>query len=127
MSEKEFRWGRDTRKLPNAVETLYLASRRIELGPRIGYMTVDHVRLKVKPSEFQPVHFLAQQVDNDVLYADLIKELWGWRQTVPDQRFKFDLQARINEMRRKLPDDLASPRYGAIRTVEGGYRAVSEL
>jgi DNA-binding response OmpR family regulator len=112
------------------IEPIYLADRRIVLGPEVPFMTADYHRHKLHVHQFQMVHILAQHLDEVVPYTDLVKEMYGWQDIPAEalQRFKDGFYTHLNDVRDLMSPDLADAHDGAIRTIrEIGYQAVSSL
>jgi two-component system, OmpR family, KDP operon response regulator KdpE len=97
---------------------------------RTGNLTVDFAKrlatrsgteLKLTPTEYSLLRFLAQHAGKVVTHNQIIHELWGM-QSQPDQSY---LRVYVLQLRRKIEDDPSNPRL--LITEPGvGYRLLSE-
>jgi len=90
-----------------------------------GDLTIDPARRKVKlknqevkltPTEFKLLNYLAGHADKVIQHEDLLSEIWG-----AEYRNDIDyLRTYIKNLRHKIGDDSTHPRY--IKTISGvGY------
>jgi DNA-binding response OmpR family regulator len=112
------------------VEPIYLADRRIVLGPRINQITVDYVTTRLRQQQFALVKHLATHSDEAVSYPQIIQELYGYSDLSPgaDENLRDSIRENISIIRQQLGEELGDIHTGAIRTVHRvGFIALSSL
>lgn len=125
------RFGKDLRKPGGEVPPIYLADRRLIVGPRVGTITVDYAQHRLSKAPFDLLYHLGEQADEAVSYEQIAKEVYGYgelsEQTV--QSLKATIRNQISEIRIALGvEDLGDDKYGAIRNAFSiGYVAVTNL
>ena len=97
---------------------------------KIGEITIDFSKrmvlknnkeIKMTPTEYSLLNFVARHMGKVITHNQIIKELWGPNAT-PDSSY---LRVYILQLRRKIEDDPANPRY--LITEPGiGYRLIAE-
>jgi two-component system KDP operon response regulator KdpE len=84
-------------------------------------VTKNEIELKLTPTEYSLLRFLAQHAGKVLTHNQIIHELWG-PQSQPDMSY---LRVYILQLRRKIEDDPSNPRL--IITEPGvGYRLLSD-
>ncbi len=106
--------------LPEASEgVLKTGSLPIDFSRRV--VTKNGVELKLTPTEYSLLRFLAQNAGKVLTHSQIIRELWG-PQAQPDMSY---LRVYILQLRRKLEDNPSNPRL--LITEPGvGYRLLVE-
>jgi two-component system KDP operon response regulator KdpE len=106
--------------LPEASEgVLKTGSLTIDFSRRV--VTKNGVELKLTPTEYSLLRFLAQNAGKVLTHSQIIRELWG-PQAQPDMSY---LRVYILQLRRKLEDNPSNPRL--LITEPGvGYRLLVE-
>jgi DNA-binding response OmpR family regulator len=136
FAEKSYERDREKRLNQGRIDTLWLADRRLQIGPEAGRVVIDHIPKKMPTRAFEITSRLASTPDEMVTLGELMSDIYGW-QTVTDAfiaGFSETFKARMIIVRRTLGEELGDPQSGAIRTVLSaedrhriGYIAVSEL
>lgn len=89
----------------------------VEIIPGTHDVLRDGQRVQLRPKEFELLMALARRRGNVVGRLDLLREVWGYGSDVVSRT----VDTHVGELRRKLEDDPAQPRY--ILTVrKTGYR-----
>ncbi|OHD65433.1 MAG: hypothetical protein A2176_06125 [Spirochaetes bacterium RBG_13_51_14] len=84
-------------------------------------VTKNGIELKLTPTEYSLLRFLAQHAGKVLTHNQIIHELWGPR-SQPDMSY---LRVYILQLRRKIEDDPSNPRL--LITEPGvGYRLLSD-
>ena len=112
-----FRRGRKMaeQKLPLLSEPIAFGD--IEVDPARFSVRRAGVRIALRPKEFELLIALLRHRDEVVPRAHLLEEVWGYESEVVTRT----VDTHVMELRRKLEDDPANPRY--ILTVrKAGYR-----
>ncbi len=106
--------------LPEASEgILKTGSITIDFSRRV--VMKDGIELKLTPTEYSLLRFLAQNAGKVLTHNQIIRELWG-PQSQPDMSY---LRVYVLQLRRKLEDDPSNPRL--LITEPGvGYRLLVE-
>jgi len=97
---------------------------------RIGEIELDPARRQVKragtpihltPKEFELLHFLMSNAGLPVTYGRILKAVWG-----PEYGGELEyLRTFVRQLRKKLGDDAASPKY-LVTDPQVGYRFKAE-
>lgn len=114
----------------DTVDPMYLADKRILIGPIPNVMVVDHSRVKMKPGTFSLMQLMAANVDQEYPLSEMVADVYGFRElsSQAEEPLTRCIYNTISAIRDRLGEELGDPKYGAIRTVVGvGYVAVSEL
>jgi len=85
------------------------------------FVTVDALEVRLTPTEYSLLKYLAMNAGKVLTHALILREVWG-AEYADDTHV---LRTCINQLRTKLSDDAAGPRF--IRTDPGvGYRFIAE-
>jgi two-component system alkaline phosphatase synthesis response regulator PhoP len=91
----------------------------VELDPAVREVRRSGVPVALRPKEYDLLHALARRAGRLAERGELLREVWGYHESVLSRT----LDTHIGELRRKLEEDPAAPRY--ILTVrKAGYRLV---
>ena len=106
--------------MPDTSEsTLKTGNLTVDFGKRVAMK--NGVELKLTPTEYSLLRFLARHAGKVVTHNQIIRELFGM-QTQPDQSY---LRVYILQLRRKIEDDPSNPRL--LITEPGvGYRLLGD-
>ena len=106
--------------IPDVSEGIFkTAGVSIDFARRL--VTKNEIELKLTPTEYSLLRFLAQHAGKVLTHNQIIHELWG-PQSQPDMSY---LRVYVLQLRRKIEDDPSNPRL--IITEPGvGYRLLSD-
>jgi two-component system, OmpR family, KDP operon response regulator KdpE len=106
--------------LPDASDGIFkTGDLMVDFAKRLA--TKSGTELKLTPTEYSLLRFLAQHAGKVVTHNQIIHELWGV-QSQPDQSY---LRVYVLQLRRKIEDDHSNPRL--LITEPGvGYRLLSD-
>jgi len=88
----------------------------LKIDPARRKVSLKNQEVKLTPTEFKLLQYLANQADKVVQHEELLSEIWG-----SEYRNDIDyLRTYIKNLRHKIGDDSTNPRY--IKTISGvGY------
>jgi DNA-binding response OmpR family regulator len=89
----------------------------VEIRPGTHDVTRDGKPVSLRPKEYELLMALARRKGNVAGRMDLLREVWGYGSGVVSRT----VDTHIGELRRKLEDDPASPKY-IITVRKTGYR-----
>jgi two-component system KDP operon response regulator KdpE len=93
----------------------------IELDPARRLVTRSGAEVHLTPKEFEMLRFLMSNAGLPIAHARLLREIWG-----PDHGSELEyLRTFVRQLRKKLGDDAAAPRY-LMTEPQIGYRFASE-
>jgi two-component system, OmpR family, KDP operon response regulator KdpE len=106
--------------IPDVSEGIFkTAGVSIDFARRL--VTKNEIELKLTPTEYSLLRFLAQHAGKVLTHNQIIHELWG-PQSQPDMSY---LRVYVLQLRRKIEDDPSNPRL--LITEPGvGYRLLSD-
>jgi hypothetical protein len=119
-------------------ESVYLADKRVQIGPEVGRLVVDHVIHKLHNRTYEFLHVISAQPDELITVERIITDLYGWDPVTAHHRKELlpSIQSHLSVIHRALGEELGDTEWGAIRTVfkennpaSGtlGYLAVSSV
>jgi DNA-binding response OmpR family regulator len=112
------------------VEPLFLADRRVVIGPLNNHVRADGVNERLQSKRFSLLRLMAVRSDTIITYEDYVTLLYGYIEptTAIIESFKKSFSQDVGDIRSRLGEELGDREYGAIRSLPGvGYIALSEL
>jgi two-component system KDP operon response regulator KdpE len=108
------------RATPSGEPVLEVGELIIDLEKRL--VTVDGRRVQLTPNEFELLRVLAQNEGKLMTHPAILREVWGPAYSTESHY----LHVYISQLRRKLEDDPARPRY-LLTEAGAGYRLVNPV
>jgi two-component system KDP operon response regulator KdpE len=108
------------RAAPSAEPVLEVGELSIDLEKRL--VTVGGRRVQLTPNEFDLLRVLAQNEGKLMTHPAILREVWGPAYSTESHY----LHVYISQLRRKLEDDSARPRY-LLTEAGAGYRLVNPV
>ncbi len=104
---------------PAVTPPFYVGSLKIDYERRMLY--VNQVEVHLTPIEYKILLLLSQNAGKVITHDYIIKEIWG-----PYETDNQALRVNMANIRRKIEDNPASPKY-ILTEVGVGYRMVDEI